>query len=101
MDDDLCFTQAVELARLLHSGELSARELLAASLNRINRINPQLNGIVPLAEERAAAEAGAADEAAARGGRLGVLHGLPIAVKDLADTAGIGTTYGAPLFAEP
>ena len=100
MDDDLCFTPAVELARLLHSRELSARELLDAFLNRIHRINPQLNAIVTLAEERAAAEAASADEAAARGGRLGVLHGLPIAVKDLADTAGIRTTYGSPLFAD-
>src|SRR5580693_2665894 len=100
MDDDLCFTPAVELARRLHSRELSARELLDAFLNRIHRINPQLNAIVTLAEERATAEAAAADEAAARGGRLGVLHGLPIAVKDLADTAGIRTTYGSPLFAD-
>ena len=100
MDDDLCFTPAVELARLLHSRELSARELLDAFLNRIHRVNPRLNAIVTLAEERATAEAAAADEAAARGGRLGVLHGLPIAVKDLADTAGIRTTYGSPLFAD-
>jgi amidase len=100
MDDDLCFTPAVELARLLHSRELSARELLDAFLNRIHRINPQLNAIVTLAEERATAEAAAADDAAARGGRLGVLHGLPIAVKDLADTAGIRTTYGSLVFAD-
>ena len=98
--DDLCFTPAVELARLLHTGELSARELLDAFLNRIHRINPQLNAIVTLAEEQAAAAAAAADKAAARGGRLGVLHGLPIAVKDLADTAGIRTTHGSPLFAD-
>ncbi|HET9080599.1 MAG TPA: amidase family protein [Trebonia sp.] len=100
MDDDLCFTPAVELAGLLHSRQLSARELLDAFLNRIHRVNPQLNAIVTLAEERAVAEAAAADEAAARGGRLGVLHGLPVAVKDLADTAGIRTTYGSPLFAD-
>ena len=99
MDDDLCFTPAVELAGLLHSGELSARELLDAFLNRIHRINPRLNAIVTLAEERAREQAAAADEAAARGRSLGVLHGLPIAVKDLADTAGIRTTYGSPLFA--
>jgi len=99
MDEDLCFTPAVDLARLLHSRELSARELLDAFLSRIYRINPRLNAIVTLAEERAAAAAAAADEAAARGDRLGVLHGLPIAVKDLADTAGIRTTYGSPLFA--
>jgi amidase len=99
MDDDLCFTPAVELARMLRSRELSARELLGAYLNRIHRINPRLNAIVTLAEERAAAAAAVVDEAAARGGALGVLHGLPIAVKDLADTAGIRTTYGSPLFA--
>ena len=100
MDDDLCFTPAVELARLLHSRELSARELLDAFLNRIHRINPRLNAIVTLAEEQATAEATAADDAAAHGESRGVLHGLPIAVKDLADTAGIRTTYGSPLFAD-
>src|ERR1700677_2627951 len=100
MDDDLCFTPAVELARLLHSRQLSARELLDAFLNRIHRINPELNAIVTLAEERATAQAAADDEAPARDGTLGVLHGLPIAVKDLADTAGIRTTYGSPLFAD-
>src|ERR1700739_3049149 len=100
MEDPFCLPPAVELARLLHSRELSARELLDAFLNRIHRVNPQLHAIVTLAEERATAEAAAADEAAARGGTLGVLHGLPIAVKDLADTAGIRTTYGSPLFAD-
>lgn len=100
MDDDLCFTSAVELARLLRSRELSARELLDAFLNRIHRINPRLNAIVTLSEERAVAQAAAADELAARGENRGVLHGLPIAVKDLADTAGIRTTYGSPLFAD-
>jgi amidase len=99
MDNDLCFTPAVELARLLRSRELSARELLDAFLSRIHRVNPRLNAIVTLAEERAVAAATAADAAAAGGGVLGVLHGLPIAVKDLADTAGIRTTYGSPLFA--
>jgi amidase len=99
MDDDLCFTPAVDLARQLRSGQLSARELLGAFLARIHRVNPQLNAIVTLAEEQAAAAAEAADEAAARGETLGVLHGLPVAVKDLADTAGIRTTYGSPLYA--
>ncbi|HEV3379913.1 MAG TPA: amidase family protein [Trebonia sp.] len=99
MDDDLCFSSAVELARLLLSRELSARELLGAYLDRIHRVNPLLNAIVTLAEEQAADQAAAADEALARGAPLGPLHGLPIAVKDLADTAGIRTTYGSPLFA--
>jgi amidase len=99
-DDDLCFTSAVELARKLHARELSARELLDAYTDRVQRVNPELNAIVTLAEEQASEQAAAADDAAARGEPLGPLHGLPIAVKDLADTAGIRTTYGSPLFAD-
>jgi len=98
--DDLCFTPAVELARLLRSRELSARELLDAYTDRIRRVNPRLNAIVTLAEEQAEQQAAAADKAAARGVSLGPLHGLPIAIKDLVDTAGIRTTYGSPLFAD-
>jgi Asp-tRNA(Asn)/Glu-tRNA(Gln) amidotransferase A subunit family amidase len=100
VDDELCFTPAVDLAWMLRSRELSARELLGAFLRRIHRVNPQLNAIVSLAEPQALERAAAADEAAARGSVLGLLHGLPIAVKDLADTAGIRTTYGSPLFAD-
>lgn len=85
---------------MLRARELSASELLDAYTDRIRRVNPQLNAIVTLAEEQAAKQAGAADDAAARGESLGPLHGLPIAVKDLADTAGIRTTYGSPLFAD-
>src|SRR4029079_17479431 len=48
--------------------------------------------------ERAMADAAAADERAARRGALGVLHGLPVAHKDLVDTAGIRTTYGSPFY---
>jgi hypothetical protein len=63
MDDDLCFTPAVELARRLHARELSARELLDAYLDRIGRVNPALNAIVTLAEEQAARQAAEADSA--------------------------------------
>ena len=90
----------MELARLLCGRELSARELLGAYLDRIGRVNSLLNAIVTLSsEEDAMAQAAAADEAAARGEPLGPLHGLPIAIKDLSDTAGMRTTYGSPLFA--
>ncbi|HEY1915978.1 MAG TPA: amidase family protein [Streptosporangiaceae bacterium] len=100
MDDELCFMPAVELARLVRGRELAARELVGAFLGRIERVNPAVNAIVTLAPERALREAEAADEAAARGSWRGVLHGLPIAVKDLAETAGMRTTYGSPLFAD-
>lgn len=84
---------------MLRDRELSAREMLGAYLNRIERVNPRLNAIVTLDSEGAVKQAAAADEAAARGERLGPLHGLPVAIKDLADTAGMRTTYGSPLFA--
>jgi amidase len=96
---DLCATPAVELARLIRARELSAAELLAAVLARIADANPAVNAIVTLAAEQATATAAALDAQAARGSFAGPLHGLPIAVKDLAETAGIRTTFGSPLFA--
>ena len=96
---DLCATPAVELARLIRARELSAAELLAAVLAGITEANPAVNAIVTLAAEQAAVTARALDAQAARGSFAGPLHGLPIAVKDLAETAGIRTTFGSPLFA--
>src|SRR3954466_7593019 len=80
--------------------EISARELLELHLARIAERNPELNAIVSLDEERARAGAAAADEAIARGGDIGPLHGLPFAFKDTHDVAGWRTTYGSPLFAD-
>src|SRR5437667_94277 len=96
---DLCATPAVELARLIRARELSAAELLAAVLARIADANPAVNAIVTLAAGQAAAAAAALDAQAARGSFAGPLHGLPIAVKDLAETAGIRTPFGSPLSA--
>ncbi|MFP5022397.1 amidase [Pseudonocardia phyllosphaerae] len=97
---DVCDLPATEQSALLRSGELSARELLDASLQRIGEVNPQVNALVTLDVEAATAAATAADEAYAAGEPLGPLHGLPLAVKDTHDTAGMRTTYGSPLFAE-
>jgi amidase len=79
---------------------VSAREVVAAHLDRIEQVNPRVNAIVSLRPEEALAEADAADRRAAAGDTLGPLHGLPIAIKDLEDTAGIRTTYGSTLFAD-
>ncbi len=92
---------ARELSRAMRERELSAREVMTWHLERIEAVNPRLNAIVTLTPEAALAEAAAADERAARRDqRLGPLHGLPIAIKDLEDTAGIRTTYGSTAFAD-
>src|SRR5256885_11474155 len=88
---------AVEMARLIRSKKLSAREALAAHLKQIERVNPKVNAIVTLVAEMAQTAAANADEMQARKEKLGPLHGLPVAHKDLLDTRGIRTTYGSPL----
>lgn len=91
---------AVELAGMIRRGELSARELLEACIARIDRVNPRVNAIVTMCLDDARRWAYEADEYQAHGHELGPLHGLPIAHKDLALTAGIRTTFGSPLFAD-
>jgi amidase len=93
----VCFTSAVEMARLIRTGKLSAREALAAHLKQIERVNPKVNAIVTLVPEMALEAAAKADERQARKEKLGPLHGLPVAHKDLIETKGIRTTYGSPL----
>jgi amidase len=94
----LCFTGAVKMAQLIREKKLSAREALAEHLKQIDRVNPQVNAIVTLVPEMATQAAVHADEMQARGERLGPLHGLPVAHKDLIETRGIRTTFGSPLF---
>ncbi len=99
-DAGICGLPATQMAAMLADGEISARELLAAHLDRIEQVNPTLNAIVTFTPELATERAAAADEAHARGESLGLLHGLPVAHKDLALTAGVRTTMGSPLFAD-
>jgi amidase len=94
----LCFTSTVEMAALIRAKKLSAREALAEHLKQIDRVNPQVNAIVTLVADQATAAAARADEMQARGEILGPLHGLPVAHKDLLETAGVRTTFGSPLF---
>jgi len=96
---DLADLDAVGLRRLLDDGEISATEVMEAHLARIESVNDRLNAIVTLDPERALASARRAD-AASRAQPRGRLFGLPIAVKDLVDTAGMRTTYGSPIYRE-
>ena len=94
----LCELTAVEIARRLRAKEVSAREVMAAHLDRIAERNPRLNAIVTLDADRAMDRAGQADEAFARRAAAGPLHGLPVAHKDLQPTRGMRTTFGSPVF---
>ncbi len=95
---DVCFLSAVEQATLIRRKKISALELMDAHLKQIDRVNPKVNAIVTLIADQARDGARKADEAQARGAKLGPLHGLPVAHKDLIETAGIRTTYGSPIF---
>ncbi len=89
---------AVDLAARLARKQVSAREVMTAHLAQIERVNPKVNAIVTLVADQAMAGAAKADEAIARSGPVGVLHGLPTAHKDLVDTAGIRTTRGSRFY---
>src|SRR5712675_1634795 len=100
MTESLSRKTAVELASLIATREVSPVEVLDAHLAVIARANPKLNAIVTLVADGARVLAKQAEAAVMRGDKLGALHGLPVAIKDVTPTAGIRTTYGSPLFAD-
>jgi aspartyl-tRNA(Asn)/glutamyl-tRNA(Gln) amidotransferase subunit A len=81
-----------EAARLIAARQLSPVELTQACLERVHQLDPQLHAFVHLTEERALAEARAAEAAIIGGQGRGPLHGIPIGLKDIVDTKGIPTT---------
>lgn len=97
MDEEreLIYLSATQLVSLISRKQVSARDVMAAHLAQIEAVNPKVNAVVTLVGERAMADARRADEYLVRNGPIGVLHGLPVAHKDLVDTAGIRTTSGS------
>src|SRR5689334_4695655 len=101
MTNELWRMSAVEAVARLRKGEISPLELVEASAQRIGEIEPAVNALPTLCLDRAREHArhimqgGAACEAA---GEAGWLAGLPVAIKDLTDVAGVRTTYGSPIF---
>ncbi|MER7367577.1 amidase [Nonomuraea wenchangensis] len=93
---ELHYLSATELAGLIRTRQVSAVEAVRACLDRIDQVNPHVNAIVTLAAEQALDAAKAADAREPDG----PLHGVPVAHKDLVDTAGIRTTYGSPVYAD-
>ena len=94
---ELAFLAGTEQARLIREGKLSSLELVQLYLDRIERLDPELNAFVTVCAEEALADASAADGADDGDAPF---RGVPIAVKDLTATAGIRTTYSSRAFAE-
>lgn len=92
---ELAFLSAVEQARLVRSGEISSTELISLSLERISRIDPALNSFVTVCADEALELAQALDSTPGDA----PFRGVPIAIKDLAATAGIRTTYSSHAYA--
>jgi amidase len=97
--NEICFMSGRRLARLIRGREISAREVMAAFLAQIERVNPKINAIVAkLDDHECLALADRADQRLARGESVGVLHGLPIAFKDLDPAVGFPLTRGSRIF---
>ncbi|RWO79426.1 MAG: amidase [Mesorhizobium sp.] len=98
---NICRLSAVDLAEAIGRRRLSVREVATAFLDRIDAVNPLVNAIVSL-RDRAdiLREADRADAHLAHAGHAGPLFGLPIAIKDLAQTKGLRTSFGSPIFAD-
>ena len=97
-DADVAFAGIARQAAMVRAGDVSSAELVAMYLERIERLNPTLNAFTDVLAESATAEAEAAD--AAKGER-GPLHGVPIAIKDIADVEGTVTRHGTAAFTTP
>jgi amidase len=98
MTDELWRRSATDLMAAIRRREVSCVEVMEAHLDRIEAVNPLVNAIVTLDAELGLREAAAADAKLAREEAPGALHGLPMAIKDLEDTAGMRTTYGSPIY---
>src|ERR1700674_1428068 len=85
---------ATWLAKAIRTGRVSSEEVVSAHLEQIGAVNPRLNAVVRTEGHKALVQARAADRHVARGAKLGPLHGVPFTVKDIFDTAGVGTTAG-------
>lgn len=97
-DTDIAFAPLTKLSRWIETRKLTSTRLTHIYLDRLDRFNPKLRCVITLTRELALAQAKKADEEIAAGKYRGALHGIPWGGKDLLDTAGIPTTYGAEPF---
>ena len=97
-DEDIAFAPVTRLARWIEKQQLSSERLTRIYLARLKKFDPTLRCVITLTDELALAQAREADQEIAAGKYRGPLHGVPWGAKDLLDTAGIATTYGAEPF---
>jgi Asp-tRNA(Asn)/Glu-tRNA(Gln) amidotransferase A subunit family amidase len=97
-DEDLAFSSLTRLSRWIEGRKLTSMRLTGVYLSRLEQFNPKLRCVITLTRDLALAQAQRADREIAAGNYRGPLHGIPWGAKDLLDTAGIPTTYGAEFF---
>jgi Asp-tRNA(Asn)/Glu-tRNA(Gln) amidotransferase A subunit family amidase len=97
-DEDIAFSSVTKLSRWIEERKLTSKRLTEIYLSRLEKFNPKLRCVITLTRELAVAQSRKADEEIAAGNYRGPLHGIPWGTKDLLDTAGIPTTYGAEFF---
>ena len=95
MSDDLCFLSAVELRARISRKDVSPVEIVSAVLARAEKLQPELNCFITLCGDEALAEAKDAERRMMAGEPLGLLGGIPVTVKDIVNTKGVRTTFGA------
>lgn len=96
--DELVFLSLHELSRLIGEKKISPREAVEAHLRRIEALNPRINAFITVCAEEATEDARRAEEEIQGGNYRGPLHGVPVGVKDIVDTAGVLTTQGSSFF---
>lgn len=97
---DICEMSLAELSGLIGAGELSSLEAVSAALARLEKLEDKLNAFITVLREPALAEAQKADDEIARGNYRGALHGIPVTIKDMFETAGVRTTGGSKILAD-
>ena len=95
MSDELCLLPATELRARVVRKDVSPVEIMRAVLARAERMQPELNCFITLCGDEAMAGARNAEREVMAGARLGLLHGIPFTVKDIVNTKGVRTTFGA------
>ncbi len=97
---DICELNLTELSRLIAARDLSSSEVVSATLAHLERLEDKLNAFITVLREPALAAAKKADEDITRGQNRGPLHGVPVTIKDMFETAGVRTTGGSKILAD-